>query len=70
VTHDLAEAVQLADRLFFLSDRPTRVLFEKSLPPPRGSRSKEVVAAISDDMRAQVARVTTADRDSQVSGKS
>ena len=56
VTHDLAEAVQLADRLFFLSDRPTHILFEKSLPPPRGTRSKEVVVSISDEMRAQAAQ--------------
>ena len=35
VTHDLAEAIQLADRLFFLSDRPARIIAEKSLPPPR-----------------------------------
>jgi NitT/TauT family transport system ATP-binding protein len=59
VTHDLAEAVQLADRLFFLSDRPTRILFEKSLPPPRGSRSKDVITSISDEMRARVARATS-----------
>jgi ABC-type nitrate/sulfonate/bicarbonate transport system ATPase subunit len=52
VTHDLPEAVQLADRLFFLSDRPTRIVLEKALPPPRGTRSKDVVAAISDQMRA------------------
>ncbi|MGA2291998.1 ABC transporter ATP-binding protein [Bradyrhizobium sp.] len=56
VTHDLAEAVQLADRLFFLSDRPTRILFEKSLPPPRGRRGKDVVASISDEMRERVAQ--------------
>jgi NitT/TauT family transport system ATP-binding protein len=56
VTHDLAEAVQLADRLFFLSDRPTYVLFETSLPPPRGSRSKQTVASISDEMRARTAQ--------------
>jgi ABC-type nitrate/sulfonate/bicarbonate transport system ATPase subunit len=28
VTHDLAEAIQLADRLFFLSDRPARIIVE------------------------------------------
>jgi ABC-type nitrate/sulfonate/bicarbonate transport system ATPase subunit len=59
VTHDLAEAVQLADRLFFLSDRPARILFEKSLPPPRGSRSKDVITSISDEMRARVSRATS-----------
>jgi ABC-type nitrate/sulfonate/bicarbonate transport system ATPase subunit len=53
VTHDLAEAVQLADRLFFLSDRPAHILFEKSLPPPRGNRSRDVVTSISDEMRAR-----------------
>ena len=56
VTHDLEEAVQLADRLFFLSDRPTRIILEKALPPPRGARSRDVVASISDEMRALVAQ--------------
>ncbi len=51
VTHNLAEAIQLADRLFFLSDRPARIIAERSLPPPRGKRSREVIASISDEMR-------------------
>jgi len=55
VTHDLAEAVQLADRLFFLSDRPARIIFEKTLPP-RGARSKDVVISISEEIRALVAQ--------------
>jgi NitT/TauT family transport system ATP-binding protein len=55
VTHDLAEAIQLADRLFFLSDCPARVMFEKSLPPPRGARSRDLIAAIGDEMRALLA---------------
>jgi NitT/TauT family transport system ATP-binding protein len=59
VTHDLEEAVQLADRLFFLSDRPTRIMLEKTLPPPRGARSRDVVAAISAEMRALVAQAVT-----------
>ena len=58
VTHNLTEAVQLADRLFFLSDRPTHIIAEKSLPPPRGKRSKEVIAAISDEMRLLVSKAT------------
>jgi ABC-type nitrate/sulfonate/bicarbonate transport system ATPase subunit len=56
VTHDLTEAIQLADRLFFLSDRPARILVEKSLPPPRGTRSKDVIASISDEVRALLSR--------------
>ena len=55
VTHDLSEAIQLADRLFFLSERPTRIIAEKTLPPPRGTRSKDVIAAIGDEMRAVLA---------------
>ena len=56
VTHDLAEAIRLADRLFFLADRPTHIILERELPSPRGSRSKELVAAIGDEMRGQLAR--------------
>jgi len=59
VTHDLAEAIQLADRLFFLSDRPTRIIAERSLPPPRGKRSRDVIASISDEMRTLVSQATT-----------
>ena len=62
VTHDLEEAVQLADRLFFLCDRPTRIILEQALPPPRGARSREVVASISDEMRALVAQAMTGAR--------
>jgi ABC-type nitrate/sulfonate/bicarbonate transport system ATPase subunit len=58
VTHHLEEAVQLADRLFFLSDRPAHVLFEKALPLPRGARSKDDIASISEEMRAQAAAST------------
>ena len=58
VTHDLAEAIQLADRLFFLSDRPTRVIAEKALSPPRGTRSPEIIAAIGEELRATLAQVT------------
>jgi NitT/TauT family transport system ATP-binding protein len=64
VTHDLPEAVQLADRLFLLSDRPTRIILEKELPPPRGTRSKDVVASISEEMRALVARAASGARES------
>ncbi|MEO6840793.1 MAG: ATP-binding cassette domain-containing protein [Bradyrhizobium sp.] len=62
VTHHLEEAVELADRLFFLSDRPAHIIFEKSLPPPRGTRSKEVIASIAAEMRALVARATIGTR--------
>jgi NitT/TauT family transport system ATP-binding protein len=44
--------------LFFLSDRPARIIADRSLPPPRGTRSRDVIAAIGDEMRALVARAT------------
>jgi ABC-type nitrate/sulfonate/bicarbonate transport system ATPase subunit len=56
VTHDLDEAIQLSDHLFFLSDRPARVIAEKSLPPPRGKRSKDIVASIGEEMRLQLSQ--------------
>jgi NitT/TauT family transport system ATP-binding protein len=62
VTHRLEEAVQLADRLFFLSDRPARIILEKALPPPRGTRSKDVIASISEEMRTLVARAAIGTR--------
>ncbi|THD54235.1 MAG: ABC transporter ATP-binding protein [Bradyrhizobium sp.] len=58
VTHDLDEAIQLSDRLFFLSDRPTRIIVERSLPPPRGTRSRDVIASLGDEMRGLVAQAT------------
>jgi NitT/TauT family transport system ATP-binding protein len=62
VTHDLAEAVQLADRLFFLCDRPARIVLEKELPP-RGSRSKDTIASISDEMRGLAMQAVARARD-------
>jgi ABC-type nitrate/sulfonate/bicarbonate transport system ATPase subunit len=59
VTHRLEEAVQLADRLFFLSDRPARIILEKALPPPRGARSNEVIASIVEEMRTLAVRAAT-----------
>jgi ABC-type nitrate/sulfonate/bicarbonate transport system ATPase subunit len=59
VTHDVAEAIQLADRLFFLSDRPARIIAEKAVPPPRGARSPEVIASIANEMRLLLSQVGT-----------
>jgi ABC-type nitrate/sulfonate/bicarbonate transport system ATPase subunit len=59
VTHHLEEAVQLADRLFFLSDRPAHIIFEKALPSPREARSKDLIASISGEMRMLAARAAT-----------
>jgi ABC-type nitrate/sulfonate/bicarbonate transport system ATPase subunit len=46
VTHDLDEAVRLADRLFLLSARPARLLATMPIPRPRAVRSAEDIAAL------------------------
>lgn len=51
VTHDLEEAVRLADRVFLLSPRPAGVLGEIALSTPRRARSEAQIAA----MMAEVA---------------
>jgi ABC-type nitrate/sulfonate/bicarbonate transport system ATPase subunit len=46
VTHDIPEALELADRLFFLSDRPAHVVSERRIALPRGERSPERLAVL------------------------
>jgi NitT/TauT family transport system ATP-binding protein len=50
VTHDLDEAVLLADRLFLLSSRPSHVLAELSITTPRSQRSAKDIAAAKSDI--------------------
>jgi NitT/TauT family transport system ATP-binding protein len=47
VTHDIEEAVQLADRVIVLTDRPARIRNEWhiTVPKPRGLTDGEVVDA-------------------------
>jgi len=52
VTHNVEEAIALADRLFLLSPSPTRVLAELPIPNPRSKRTPEELAAC----RGQIAR--------------
>ena len=54
VTHDLNDAIQLADRLFFLSTKPASIVAEIPLPPPRGARSREAMAAIAAELKIRV----------------
>ena len=50
VTHDLRDAVQLADRLFFLSARPASIVSEIPLPPPRRMRSRQAINRILEEL--------------------
>src|SRR5712671_7918892 len=52
VTHNIDEAIGLADRLFLLSSSPTRVVAEVPIARPRGSHSANERAEI----RAEIAR--------------
>jgi NitT/TauT family transport system ATP-binding protein len=46
VTHDLTEAIELADRVFLLSPRPARVLEEVPILTPRKSRTDDEIASV------------------------
>jgi ABC-type nitrate/sulfonate/bicarbonate transport system ATPase subunit len=50
VTHDVEEAIGLADRLFLLSPSPAHVLAEIPIMRPRTKRSAEERAAIRQDV--------------------
>ena len=47
VTHNVAEAVRLADRIVLLSERPARVAGEVEVDLPRPERTAEAVAAFA-----------------------
>jgi ABC-type nitrate/sulfonate/bicarbonate transport system ATPase subunit len=50
VTHDIDEAVRLADRLFLLSPRPARILADVTIPGSRSARSEADIAALKTDI--------------------
>src|SRR5882672_4597265 len=52
VTHNVDEAIALADRVFLLSPSPTHVMAELPIPNPRSKRTAEELAAF----RGQIAR--------------
>jgi NitT/TauT family transport system ATP-binding protein len=58
VTHDLNEAIRLADRLFLLSPRPARIVAVRSIRTPRSARNETEIAAIKKDLaRLSLARL-------------
>jgi NitT/TauT family transport system ATP-binding protein len=50
VTHDLEEAVRLADRVLLLSPRPAGILAEIALPTPRRARSEAEITAMMAEL--------------------
>lgn len=56
VTHDIAEAVELADEVIVLSARPARVLSRLRISTPRAERRSEEIAALVDQVQSAGAR--------------
>lgn len=54
VTHDLDEAVLLADRVILLSPSPARVIADVPVANPRGLRSAEELAALRNEIAGSV----------------
>jgi ABC-type nitrate/sulfonate/bicarbonate transport system ATPase subunit len=50
VTHDLDDAVRLADRVFLLSPRPARIAHVVPIDTPRAARSEAEIARIKSDL--------------------
>src|SRR3984957_8945761 len=50
VTHDINEAIRLADRLFLLSASPSHVVAEVPIPRPRGPLTTDELAKIRDEI--------------------
>ena len=59
VTHDIEEAVELADRLIVLSPRPAKVLCDLELAPQRGTRTAADLAGLVEMVRGRIAAGVT-----------
>jgi len=55
VTHDIDEAVRLADRVLLLSARPAHVLAELPILTPRGARTDDCLASIKAAVACRIA---------------
>jgi ABC-type nitrate/sulfonate/bicarbonate transport system ATPase subunit len=50
VTHNVEEAIGLADRLFLLSASPARIIAELPVERPRAARTDQELAAIRNEI--------------------
>jgi NitT/TauT family transport system ATP-binding protein len=58
VTHNVDEAVRLADRVFLLSARPARIVVEVPIPIPRAARTAGDIASIKAELARQLGAAT------------
>jgi NitT/TauT family transport system ATP-binding protein len=58
VTHDVNEAIRLADRLFLLSPRPAHIVAEMEIPRPRAARSATEIATLKEKIAHRLAATT------------
>lgn len=59
VTHDIDEAITLADRIFLLSPRPARIVGEARVESPRGARDRKLFEATRADIARIMARAAS-----------
>ncbi len=55
VTHDLDEAIELADRLILMAGRPARVVADIAIAEPRGARTSARISEIKADALGRAA---------------
>jgi len=52
VTHDLDEAIELADKLLFISASPSQVIAEINIEIARGDRTKQNISHFKESLKA------------------
>ena len=58
VTHDLDEAIELADHLFVLRHRPAGVVFERQISSPGTPRTKAEIASTGQELREALSAIS------------
>ena len=53
VTHDIEEAIQLADRILFLSDSPSTIIDDIAITTPRSERTPEHINSFRNELRTE-----------------
>jgi NitT/TauT family transport system ATP-binding protein len=56
VTHDLAEAIELSDRLLLLGGKPAQIVLEKEMSVPRSRRDRRAVTTLAEEFAVAAGR--------------